>query len=66
MASQIFLDTPFTVESDNVTYSEDTITADYDYQTTKVEMRGGKSVVRPVTQRYTFKTDRKVVPDSSS
>ncbi|KAJ1473705.1 myo-inositol-1-phosphate synthase-like protein [Baffinella frigidus] len=60
MSRQIFLDQPFTVESENVTYTEDTITADYEYQTTQVEMRGGKNIVRPVTQRFTFKTERKV------
>jgi hypothetical protein len=50
------------VESENVTYTEETITSDYDYHTTQVEMRGGKNIVRPVTERFTFKTERKVLP----
>lgn len=50
----------FEVASSNVKYTEDTITADYDYETTKVNTDKAKFVVEPVKVRYTFKTQRKV------
>ena len=51
----------FTVASDKVLYTDESITSTYDYQTTKLE-RGadGKWVVRPTQVEYQFKTDRRV------
>uniref|UniRef100_A0A7S1XQB4 inositol-3-phosphate synthase n=1 Tax=Phaeomonas parva TaxID=124430 RepID=A0A7S1XQB4_9STRA len=56
MSSTVFHDEDFRVESGNVTYTEDEIISQYDYETTEVD--GG--VVRPRRQRYTFRTERHV------
>lgn len=51
----------FTVESPNVTYTEEHITSSYEYDTTELE-RGprGDFTVRPVSQRVEFQTERRV------
>lgn len=57
MASHsVFLDTPFTVNSDNVTVTHDEIVSTYEYQTVHVE----GSVATPVTNAYSFKTSTRV------
>lgn len=53
--------TDFVVESPNVTRTDDAIEASYDYETTSIEMpsggaAGGKPVIRPTKQRFTFRT----------
>lgn len=53
--------TTFKVQSDNVQYSDKEIIAQYDYQTTQVVQQDAQTlVVKPVTRRYVFKTERKV------
>jgi len=56
MASSAFLREPFVVNSPNVTYSEDEIVAQYEYNVTKVE----GNVATPTVEKFTFKTQRKV------
>lgn len=48
---------PFVIESESVEYTENEIIADYEYNVTKV-LPG--NVVKPVKEKYTFKTLRKV------
>ena len=49
------------VNSPNVTYTNDFIQAQYDYQKTTVSRDiHGNLVATPVTTKYTFKTDRRV------
>ncbi len=51
----------FKVDSPNVVYGEDAITAAYNYQHTEVEQgTDGQWVVRPKTTKYEFKTDTRV------
>ena len=51
----------FKVESDNVTYGEEAISATYDYNHTQVERSAdGQWVVKPQTTKYEFKTDTRV------
>ena len=52
----------FEVDSPNVTRTDDAIEASYEYETTSIEMPsgGGKPVIRPTKQRYTFRTKTKV------
>ncbi len=50
----------FTVDSPNVQYSEEHITSRYEYQTTKLSQEGGKWVVKPASQTFEFRTQRKV------
>ena len=51
----------FTVDSDRVKYTEESITSTYDYQTTDLSQGAdGKWTVKPVTHEYAFKTDRRV------
>jgi len=50
----------FEVDAPNVVYSDQFIESTYEYQTTKVEKRGNKAVVRPVTHTYKFRTERNV------
>jgi len=57
--------TDFEVDSPNVTRTDEAIEATYDYETTRIEMPsrgggGGKPVIRPTKQRYTFRTKTKV------
>lgn len=57
MASHsVFLDQPFTVNSDKTTVTEDSITSTYEYHNTTVQ----GSVVTPTTETYTFKTCKRV------
>jgi myo-inositol-1-phosphate synthase len=44
----------------NVRYSEETIEADYVYQSTKVTRKDGKVIASPSTRKVTFRTQRKV------
>nr|KAG5686075.1 hypothetical protein BaRGS_030690 [Batillaria attramentaria] len=49
------------VNSEKVRYTEEHIEADYDYQTTRVDVDdSGRYVATPQTTRYTFRTQRKV------
>src|SRR5688572_24720215 len=51
----------FTVNSPNVTYTDNEIRSKYTYRTTKVEVdAGGKYVATPSETLYDFKVDRKV------
>jgi myo-inositol-1-phosphate synthase len=50
----------FKVASDKVKYTDEHIEAEYEYQTTVVEVNDGTAVVRPVSKSYTFRTQRDV------
>lgn len=51
----------FEVSSPNVQYSEDFITSQYKYDTTKLERNEeGSWVVSPVSTQYEFRVNRKV------
>ena len=50
----------FEVESDNVSYSDDFITAKYTYETTELAKDGNNWKVKPKQIGYEFKTDRRV------
>jgi myo-inositol-1-phosphate synthase len=56
MSSYCNLEEGFTVESDKVKYTDDTIISEYTYESTLVE----GNVVKPVQTKMQFKTDRKV------
>ncbi|KAI9993837.1 hypothetical protein PInf_016358 [Phytophthora infestans] len=56
MASSDFFREPFTVNSKNVVYTDDEITSQYTYTTTRVE----GTVATPVDEKFTFKTQRKI------
>ncbi|TMW57279.1 hypothetical protein Poli38472_003204 [Pythium oligandrum] len=56
MATSQFSREPFTVNSKNVTYTEEEIISNYTYHVTKVE----GNTVTPVEEKYTLKTGRKV------
>lgn len=49
-----------TVDSPAVQYTDDAITSTVNYDTTDVTVEGGKYSVKPRTQKFTFKTERKV------
>lgn len=51
-----FLSEPFIVDSDNVRYDNNTITAKYNYESTRVI----GNTVTPITEQFLFQTDRKV------
>ncbi|CAB3371359.1 Hypothetical predicted protein [Cloeon dipterum] len=48
------------VQSDKVTYNNDVIQADYEYQTTRVTTQGETIVATPVSTNYQFQTKRHV------
>ncbi|XP_065332975.1 inositol-3-phosphate synthase 1-B [Cloeon dipterum] len=48
------------VQSDKVTYNNDVIQADYEYQTTRVTTQGETIVATPVSTSYQFRTQRHV------
>eukprot|EP00062_Callorhinchus_milii_P013671 gi/632962007/ref/XP_007897072.1/ PREDICTED: inositol-3-phosphate synthase 1 isoform X1 [Callorhinchus milii] len=50
----------FFVESPYVTYTKDSIEAQYSYQTTEVFQENGKVKVKPCSTKFTFCTERKV------
>ena len=50
----------FEVDSPNVSYEEDYITAKYKYETTDVEVEGGRWKIKPKQVNYEFKTDKRV------
>jgi len=52
--------TTLVVESPNVSYTDDTITSQYEYQRAQTRVEDNKIVATPVTTKYSFKTDRKV------
>jgi hypothetical protein len=54
------LPTSFRVNSPNVKYTDEHITSEYQYKTTKTKFENGELVVEPVDISYTFKTERKV------
>ncbi|RUS77491.1 hypothetical protein EGW08_014738 [Elysia chlorotica] len=49
-----------TVQSPNVTYTEQFIESKYEYQTTEVKEECGKYLVTPKTESYVFRTARRV------
>lgn len=51
---------PYTIVSDNVSFSNDFIESKYTYQTTKVSQNGGRMVVSPFSKNISFRTARKV------
>jgi myo-inositol-1-phosphate synthase len=51
---------PITVESANLTYTEDALLAKYKYHSTTVKRDGAKFLVTPVENNLEFKTMRKV------
>ena len=59
-AVDTFLLETFEVHSDKVKYTAEHILAEYEYQTTSVEARGGKIKVTPKTDAFEFQTDRRV------
>mmetsp|Transcript_32245 Transcript_32245/g.66732 ORF Transcript_32245/g.66732 Transcript_32245/m.66732 type:complete len:523 (-) Transcript_32245:49-1617(-) len=60
MAGNVHMEGAFEVSSDKVQYTEEAIISQYDYQTTLVKQEGGKTIVAPKTDSFTFKTERKV------
>jgi len=60
MAGNVHFEGEFEVKSDKVQYTEDTIVSQYDYQTTVVKQEGGRTVLAPKTDSFSFKTERKV------
>jgi hypothetical protein len=51
----------FSVDSPNVTYTEDSITSSYEYDTTEVECGPGLNfTIRPVSHKVEFQTARRV------
>jgi len=52
--------TQLVVESPNVTYTDDSIVSEYDYQRAQTRIENDKIVATPVTTSYSFKTNRKV------
>jgi hypothetical protein len=51
----------FTVDSPNVTYSDDCVTSSYEYDTTELECGPGLNfTVRPVSHKIEFQTSRRV------
>jgi len=50
----------FRVQAPNVTYSDDFITAEYDYQRTVVQRDGDQVIATPESTKYTFRTGAKV------
>lgn len=50
----------FVVDTPSVTYTDDTITSDYEYTQVKTELGDGVVYARPTTTRFSFKTQRKV------
>jgi myo-inositol-1-phosphate synthase len=59
-ACDSFLADQFEVSSDKVTYTPEHIFAEYEYQSTTVENKGGKIKVTPKVDCFEFQTDRKV------
>lgn len=51
---------PVSVNSSNVTYTPEHITAKYTYSSASVKVDGGKYEVTPVSKEYEFKTERTV------
>jgi myo-inositol-1-phosphate synthase len=60
MSCETFVTAGFEVDSPDVVYTEDEITSQYVYERCVVEKSGGKCVVKPLKEHYTFKTARKV------
>jgi len=50
----------FKVDSPNVAYTDEAILSSYDYQTAHTRLVDGQVVVRPETQKFSFRTERKV------
>lgn len=51
----------FTVQSPNVTYTDEYITSTYDYDSTKLtRTEKGAWVVSPTSTKYQFRVDRRV------
>ena len=59
-ACDTFLADTFEVKSDKVTYTPEHILAEYEYQSTSVESKGGKVHVTPRVDCFEFQTDRTV------
>ncbi|KAK8811370.1 hypothetical protein WA158_003104 [Blastocystis sp. Blastoise] len=60
MMSYQYTDLPITVNSENVKYSPSEITSEYVYDKTVVVNENNTLVVKPVAEKYTFKTQRTV------
>jgi myo-inositol-1-phosphate synthase len=54
------LATEFTVDSPNVKYTADSITAEYVYRNAEARVENNKVKISPKETKYTFKTDAKV------
>mmetsp|Transcript_38118 Transcript_38118/g.74490 ORF Transcript_38118/g.74490 Transcript_38118/m.74490 type:complete len:519 (+) Transcript_38118:118-1674(+) len=59
-SSETFVTGGFQVDSPDVVYDDDFITARYTYERSQVSTAGGRCVVTPVREGFTFKTARKV------
>lgn len=55
-----YTDSPIQVNAPNVTYTDDTIIADYVYHTSSAKIEDGKVIITPQDEKYTFKTDRRI------
>jgi myo-inositol-1-phosphate synthase len=60
MNGSTFFTGGFEVDSPDVTYTKQDITAKYVYEKSVVENDGGKMRIKPVREQLTFKTERKV------
>ena len=52
-----YIDSPIIVNAPNVTYTDDTITADYVYHTSEAKMEEGKVVITPQDEKYAADQD---------
>lgn len=50
----------YKVDSPNVVYAEDSITANIEYHSTELSPNGDSWVVKPTVKKYQFKTDTKL------
>lgn len=55
----VFVDS-FRVNSDNVQYTDETITSSYKYETTTIDWEGDQAVATPKSVQFTFQTERTV------
>ena len=55
-----YIDSPIEVNAPNVTYTPETITADYVYHTSAAQIEEGKVVIVPKDEKFVFKTDRRI------
>merc|ERR1712137_146449 len=60
LAEEMVFGTTLVVESPNVSYTDDCITSEYNYQRAQTRVENDRIVATPVTTSYSFKTNRKV------